>query len=90
MIDPGQVLIISAITVMTVLLTIIGVQLIFVLRDLHGILKTVNRIVFEFEKIGMSVTHGYSEITGFVTGVKKMFDVVDFVAKNKKSNAKHK
>lgn len=90
MIDPGQILIISAITVMTVILTIIGVQLIFVLRDLHQTLTRVNRIVTEFEKIGMSVTHGYSEITGFVTGLKKMFDVVEFVAKNKTTRGKHK
>lgn len=90
MIDPGQVLIISAITVMTVLLTILGVQLIFVLRELHQTLGRINKIVFEFEKIGSSISHGYSEVTGFVTGIKKIFDVVEFAAKNKKGNGKNK
>ena len=86
MIDPNQIIIISATTVMTVLLTIIGVQLIFVLRDLRKLLTRANNIMDEFEKIGGGLSQGYSEISSFVTGIGKLFQVVELVTKSKKKD----
>lgn len=84
MTDTTQLLLIAAITVMTVLLTIIGIQLIFVLRDVRTMLSKFNTIAEEFEKVGLDISHGYSEIMGFAASFKKLFFVIDLLSKKKK------
>ena len=84
MVDTTQVLLIASITVMTVILTIIGIQLIFVLRDFRSLLTKVNNIVDELEKVGMNVGSGFSEVMGFFSSFKKLFFIVDLLAKKKK------
>lgn len=86
MTDPNQIIIISATTIMTVLLTIIGVQLVFVLKDLRKLLTRANNIMNEFEKIGNGLSQGYSEVSAFVSGIGKLFQVVDLVSKSKKKH----
>jgi hypothetical protein len=83
MLDTTQILIVAAITVMTVILTIIGVQLIFVLKDVRQMLTRINAIVSEVEKIGLNIGSSYSELTGFVAGIKNIFLVTDFLANRK-------
>ncbi|MFQ5452168.1 MAG: hypothetical protein ACE5DQ_01255 [Candidatus Paceibacterota bacterium] len=87
MVDINQVLILSAIAVMTVILAVIGVQLILLLRELRKSIAKINNIVSELEKIGMNVSHGYSEVTGFVTGLTKLFQIAEFVAGRKKKKS---
>ena len=82
-VDTTQILLISAITVMTIILTIIGVQLIFVLKDLRIFLTKSNNIISELEKIGLGVESGYSEFLGFFTGIKKFFTIMDYISEKK-------
>lgn len=88
MIDISQVLIASAITIMTVIVTIVGIQLILFLRETQKTVKRVNGIVDELEKIGMHVGHGANEIVGFVSGIKGFFKIVDLLSKKKKHDKK--
>jgi len=83
MIDTSQIILISAITIMTVILTVVGIQLIFVLKELRTLLVKTNSIIAELEKIGVNVGHGYAEILGFFSGLKKFFSLVDILAKKK-------
>jgi len=74
---------------MTVILTVVGIQLIFVLKELRTFLGKANTIIEELEKIGVNVGHGYSEVLGFFSGLKKLFSIVDILAKKKsQKNAK--
>lgn len=84
MTDTTQLLLIAAITIMTVLLTVIGIQLIFLLREVRALLAKFNTITSEFEKVGLDMSHGYSEIMGFVTSFKKLFFIIDLLSKKKK------
>lgn len=84
MIDTTQLLLISAITIMTILFTVVGIQLIIILRDLRTLLSRVNGIMSEFEKVGGSLTHSYSEVLGFFSGVKNLFLLVDTLTKKRK------
>ncbi len=77
-------MLIAAITIMTVILTIVGVQLIFILKDARILLQRINSIVEEFEKIGLSMGQGYSEILHFVSGFKKVFYFMDLLSKKRK------
>lgn len=84
MVDTSQILIVAAITIMTVILTIIGVQLIFILKEVRRLLVRVDTVVSEIEKIGLGIGHGYSEISGFISGAKNIFMLTDFLASRKK------
>lgn len=86
--DTTQLLLTVVLTVTTILLVIVGVQLIFVLRELRIILKKVNGIIEAFEKVGGSVEHGFSEFLGFFAGLKSLFKVVDIIHAKKNGKSK--
>ncbi|OGK23402.1 hypothetical protein A3A46_03070 [Candidatus Roizmanbacteria bacterium RIFCSPLOWO2_01_FULL_37_13] len=86
--DTTQLLLTVVLTVTTILLVVVGIQLIFVLKELRKTLKTVNGIIENFEKVGVSVEHSLSEVTGFVSGLKTIFKVIDLI--HTKKNAKSK
>ena len=70
-------------SVTTILLIIVGIQLFFVLQELRLTLKKARRIVDGFEKVGVSLEHGMGEITGFVTGFKTLFKIIEMVQSKK-------
>lgn len=86
--DTTQVLLTTVLTITTILLIIVGIQLILILKDLRKLLKKINNIVNEMEKIGVSFEHGFSEIAGFISGIKLIFRLINsFQAKkNGRSN----
>jgi hypothetical protein len=86
--DTTQILLTVVLTVTTILLIIIGFQFVLVLKELRTTLKKVNGIIEAFEKVGGSVEHGFSELTGFFAGAKGLFSIIDIL--HKKKNAKSK
>lgn len=81
--DTTQLMLTVVLSVTTILLIIIGVQLIFVLRDIRRLLKRTNTIIEGFEKVGVSFEHGMGEIQGFVTGFKTLYKIIDVVHSKK-------
>lgn len=81
--DSTQIIFISAITIMTLVLTIVGIQLIFILKELRTFLIKANNIIKELEKLGGSISHGYSEIIGFFYGLRNFFKILDLISKKK-------
>lgn len=86
--DQTQLVLTIALTISTIILVIIGLQLILVLRDLRKILKKVSAVFDALEKFGLSLEHGFSEIYGFLAGFKTILKVIDLV--NKRKNGKEK
>lgn len=86
--DTTQFLLTIVLSITTVLLIIIGIQLIFLLREVRKALKKVNNIVEGFEKLGLSVEHGVSELKGFVTGIKAISKIVDLIHAKKNARSK--
>ena len=67
---------------------VVGIQLIFILKDLRVTIKKVNAIIEGFEKVGMSVEHGFSEVTGFLHGAKSLLKIVDIIHSKKNGKSK--
>lgn len=86
--DQIQTVLTVALGISTVILVIIGIQLILVLRDLRQILKKLTLVFEALEKFGLSLEHGFSEIYGFLAGFKTIFKIVDLF--HKKKNGKEK
>lgn len=85
MADSIQIILTISITIITLLLTVIGVQLFFVLRETRKFLKRINIISQELEKIGLNLSHGYSEIIGFFYGLKSLTKVLELFSKKKEN-----
>lgn len=86
--DTTQLLLTVVLTVTTILLVVVGIQLIFILRDVRSLLKKANTIVDELEKIGVSFEHGFSEISGFITGIKALFKIINTLHAKKNGKSK--
>ena len=81
--DTTQLLLTVVLSVSTILLIIIGIQLIFVLREIRFSLKRINAIVDGFENLGISLEHNFSEMFGFVTAIKTLFKTLDLLTNKK-------
>lgn len=86
--DSTQFLLTVVLSITTILLVVVGIQLVFVLKELRKALKKVNGIIENFEKVGTSFEHTFSEVTGFISGLKTIFKVIDVF--HAKKNAKSK
>lgn len=81
--DTTQLLLTVVLSVTTLLLIFVGVQLIFVLREIRWILQKANNIVSGFEKLGVSVEQGMSEMHGFMSAMKVMLKVAQVIRDKK-------
>lgn len=79
--DQTQLILTLALTISSVILVIIGIQLILVLRDVRKILRRVTAIFDALERAGLTVEHGFSEIYGFLAGFKTIFKIIDLFHK---------
>ena len=86
--DTTQLLLTVVLTVTTILLVVVGIQLIFILKDFRKLLKRVNNIVDQLEKIGVSFEHGFSEISGFISAIKTLFRLVNTLHAKKNVRSK--
>jgi hypothetical protein len=86
--DTTQLLLATTLIVTTVFLIIVGIQLVFVLRDVRTSLKRINAIIGGFEKVGIGMEHGWQEMLGFFGGLKSFFKVLGVI--HHKKNGRHK
>lgn len=86
--DTTQLLLSVVLTVTTILLIVVGIQLIFILKDLRLLLKKVNGIVENLEKVGVSFENGFSEITGFLSSFKVIFRLINSLQGKKNGKSK--
>ena len=86
--DTTQLLLTVILTVSTIFVVIIGIQLILILKELRKSLKNVYNIIEGFESIGMGLEHGVAEIVGFFNGFRAILKALDIFS-NKK-NEKNK
>jgi len=86
--DTTQLLLTVTLTVTTIFLVAVGIQLVFLLREVRKTIRKVNTIIEGLEKAGLAVEHGFGEIFGFLSGFKAIFKVIDLI--NNKKNARSK
>lgn len=70
-------------SVTTIFLIIVGVQVFLLLRELRDVMRRANNIIEGFERVGMGVESGFNEVVGFFSGVKSVFKILDTFKKKK-------
>ncbi len=85
--DTTQLMLTIILSISCILLVIIGIQLIFILRDIKQTIRRVNKIVDGFESVGVGLDHGLNEVVGFFNGFKTVLKAIEVVhhKKNEKT-----
>ena len=90
MVDLTQTLLIIVITVLTILLSFIGIQVVFILREVRRSLEKVNKMLDDFGLITESIAHPIAGLGGVIDGLKSGIKTVEtfgkLLSKKKKKN----
>lgn len=79
----NQILLFIVVSVLTVVLTIAGIEVIHILREFKETVKKTNRILDDTQMITSSVAKPISGVSGFLMGIKSGADVINLFLKNK-------
>lgn len=88
--DLPQILILIAIFVITVILTVIGVQIIILLRDARETLKKADHVVNNLDFLTSSLTRSTNMFSHLSTSLQSGMQIVGIVSKMLNSSKKNK
>ncbi len=83
MTDTAQIIIVSVITVLTLVLTIVGIQIILVLQELKRSMSKVNRIIEDTQAVTSKIASSTTSVTGMVVGLKTALSLLGTFRKEK-------
>lgn len=86
--EATQILLIIIVATLTIILTVIGVQLIFILKEFKRSMSKVNRMLDDGNFISSTVVKSVSGISGLLAGVKTGLSVLNFFNKDKEEDGK--
>ncbi len=82
--DTIQIVLIIVLAVSAVIMTVVGIQLVFILYQMRHILSQAHKIIKGFDSVGTGLQHGLGELTGFVNGFKTIMKIIDLYNNRKK------
>lgn len=88
MINLTQVILVVVITTLTILLTFIGIQVVYILKDLRETLQKVNKIVGQAESLTAAISKPITGISSLIEGIQsslKIAELLGYVKKNAKN-----
>lgn len=91
MVDLSQVLLVIVITTLTLLLTFIGIQIVYILREVRRTIEKVNKMLDDAGMITESIAHPIAGLGGMIDGLKsgaKAIEAVgNFLSRKRKEKA---
>ena len=88
MIDNTQLLLIGVVTVLTALLTIIGVQVFFILKEIKRTIEKMNKMLDDAGLISESVARPIASLSNSITGVSGIAGLLGWLGQRKKKSKK--
>lgn len=86
MVDITQILLTIVVTVLTLLLTVVGIQIIYILREFRKTIKKMNKILDDSGLISETVSKQISSFSGLITGITSGLSILNFF---KRKNPPH-
>lgn len=83
MIDSAQLLLVAVVTALTTLLVIVGIQVVYILRELRQTVAKVNKILDDAGVVSESVAKPIAGISGFLTGIKSGVNLIKLLEEKK-------
>lgn len=85
MIDPIQILLFSVVVILTVIIVILGWQLVKTLIEINKILVKINGLLEGASSISLKLGNSVRDITGFAHGLKMVLNFLKTTKGEKKS-----
>lgn len=79
----NQILLFLVVSILTTLLTLAGIQVIHILKEVKETFKKTNKILDDTELITSSVAKPIAGISEFITGLKSGTDIINFFLRKK-------
>ena len=83
MIDPAQTILFLVVVILTILLLVLGIQVLFILKEFRKTVSKANKILDDTGIISESVSAPISSLSALVTSVKAGARVAKFLRKKK-------
>jgi len=79
--DTAQIVIVGVITVLTLVLAIVGVQIILILQEIRKSLGKVNHIVENVHDVSSKIAQSTTSVTGMVVGLRTALSLLGSLKK---------
>ena len=79
--DPIQLTIIGVSVTLTILLVILGIQVMLILKEIRSSLQKGNKMLDDVGKVTETVTEGVKSMSGFINGVRTGLSMVSSLKK---------
>lgn len=81
--DTTQILLTVVISVLTILLSVIGVQVVLILNEFRKTIEKTNKIIDDAGTVTGGISHSLTGMGGLVEGIKTGLSVVHWFGKKK-------
>lgn len=81
MIDTTQILLYTVVSALTVLLIIIGIQVIFILQEVRKMFQKMNRMLEDATVLTGTISRSVGEFSGFASGLKSVLKIFSVFSK---------
>lgn len=85
MLETWQILLVAVVTVLTILLTVVGVQVVYILKEVREILRKTNNILNNAGEMTKTIASSFGSVAGFGAGLKAAMKFVSLFKKKKES-----
>lgn len=85
--DLTQILVAIILSVSVIFMIVIGVFFVQLLRELNKLVKKAHGVVEGFERMGDGLQSGFSDMAGFVGGIKSVFKILEIFKKRNNSRS---
>ena len=85
MTDAIQALLIIVITVLTAILTVIGVQFVHILKEFRKTAGMINKILADAERVTNQASNSFVELAGITSGIKSVLGFFNLFSKRNKT-----
>lgn len=84
MTDATQVLLIIVITVLTAILSVIGIQVVNILKEFRKTIQDVNQILADAQKVSGEISNSFVEMAGVASGIKTVLGFFNLFSRKRK------
>ena len=83
MTDTMQLLLVGVITVLTIILSVIGIQIVYILKEFRRVIEKVNKILADAGRASEKMSDSLAEIAGITSGIKAVLGIFNLFSKRK-------
>jgi len=81
--ETAQIVLVSVITVLTIVLALVGLQLVFIFRSVRSTISRVNGVLDDARNVTSKFSHSTDSLSGALVGLKAVLSLISSVQHKK-------